>query len=112
MADRYSLRVARGVEFLDKVYPGWDSKIALGRLAMETCDKCILGQLYGDYYRGFREILVSFPATIMYKSADFGFTLYDHEQNSWKESQEVILSKFRELADTWRDAIRGRLENK
>jgi len=45
-------RVAQGAAFLDRVRPGWASVIDVDTLAMRTCRRCLLGQLYGDYGTG------------------------------------------------------------
>lgn len=50
-------RVARGVKLLDKRMPGWDERINLHRLDMGNGTHCVLGQLYGDYYRGLDVLL-------------------------------------------------------
>jgi len=44
-------RVQRGAEWLDTRRPGWADAINLGWLSMTRCNRCILGQLFGDYYR-------------------------------------------------------------
>lgn len=53
--------VRRGAELLDAKHPGWAAKIAVDRLAMESCDDCILGQLYGHFNSGSVAILFSEP---------------------------------------------------
>jgi hypothetical protein len=40
-------RVARGAAFLDEREPGWAARIDLGRLNMDICHRCVLGQLAG-----------------------------------------------------------------
>jgi hypothetical protein len=45
-------RVARGMALLDKRNPGWRTRINLRTLNVETCDNCVLGQVYGDYFLG------------------------------------------------------------
>lgn len=41
---------------LDKVMPGWASKINEHKLNMSNCKLCILGQLYGDYQEGNKQL--------------------------------------------------------
>lgn len=43
-------RVAAGVAWLDQRQPDWWELINLPRLDMWHSCKCVLGQLYGDYY--------------------------------------------------------------
>jgi hypothetical protein len=42
-----TLRVQQGARFLDGVYPGWWKKIDLEKLALDNCDRCVLGQISG-----------------------------------------------------------------
>lgn len=99
-------RVNRGAELLDRVRPGWAREIAADELAMETCDRCLLGQLYGDYHIGFRAVLTSSDSRNLYRAGNFGFTLYDLEQLN---DGPYVMARFAGLADAWRAAIRGRL---
>ena len=52
-------RVARGAALLDEKIPGWDSRIDLDVLDIDSCAQCILGQVFAaesSYYpvaRGF-----------------------------------------------------------
>lgn len=46
-------RARRGAAWLDKkIGRGWRRKIRRRELAMESCQRCVLGQLYGDYGDG------------------------------------------------------------
>ena len=40
-------RVAAGVALLDREQPGWDAGIDLAVLDLSSCQKCIIGQLFG-----------------------------------------------------------------
>lgn len=109
-------RVERGARLLDLMRPGWAREIALDRLAMESCDECILGQLYGDYLSGL-EVLESKFGDEFYElkrpGPKHGFTLFREEQN-WE--QEVVgVDQVREwfvpLTRAWRAEIRKRLES-
>jgi hypothetical protein len=42
-------RVAAGAAWLDAHEPGWVDRIDLGGLDIQSCDRCILGQVYGHY---------------------------------------------------------------
>lgn len=46
--------VHTGMKYLDGISPGWEKKIDLEELQMYSENKCILGQLFGDAYKGFR----------------------------------------------------------
>lgn len=42
-------RAASGARYEDEVNPGWAARIDRGRLDMESCFDCIVGQLHGPY---------------------------------------------------------------
>lgn len=98
---------------LDRVRPGWWREIALDRLAMETCYRCIIGQLYGDYWLGCRELWKSLPSHHLFAASGFGFTLPDEEQDEWIEEHgddgESSDRLFAPLADAWRAEIDRRI---
>jgi hypothetical protein len=47
-----TVTVTRGIAYLDEHLPGWQDEINWSELEMDSCEKCILGQLFGDYKRG------------------------------------------------------------
>lgn len=48
--DDLRVRVAGGAAWLDATSPGWVDKIT-GTLEMSECRMCILGQLFGNFWR-------------------------------------------------------------
>jgi len=54
----------RGAQLLDKRVPGWAQRINLPALDMNSCNDCVLGQLYGDYGVGVDELGLTQPALI------------------------------------------------
>ena len=116
MDEEFDHRVARGAALLDAALPGWEWGIELDALAMERCDHCMLGQLYGDYLNGFRKVLADQPAQTLFSAAAHGFTLLQMEQeqepdtdgDSWYMSYTQANARFRRLADAWRRLIRAR----
>jgi len=46
------VHVACGIEHLDKTSPGWASKVDLDKLDLEDNQRCIVGQLVGNYAGG------------------------------------------------------------
>lgn len=46
----FEKEIEKGVEFLNKIYLDWLSKIDLEKLNMDKPSCCILGQLYGNFY--------------------------------------------------------------
>ena len=49
-----TVTVTRGIALLDEHLPGWQDEIDWDDLEMDTCEKCILGQIFGDYQKGLR----------------------------------------------------------
>jgi hypothetical protein len=108
-------RVKRGAFLLDATTPGWAEKINGDTLAMRWCDKCLLGQLYGDYDDGLKRI-----GLLLYLGWDkgsnketdeaeeiaaaHGFTITDEEYRVAKRDETVWPA----LADAWRIEIRSR----
>ena len=43
-------RVAAGAALLDKKVPGWREQVNLGTLKMNHCGRCVLGQIFGNYW--------------------------------------------------------------
>ncbi len=50
MTDTIAARVARGAALLDEKRPGWDARIDLAVLDLESCRQCVVGQLFGPEY--------------------------------------------------------------
>lgn len=105
MDDTVQERVARGVALLDEVRPSWWRKVALDRLAMESCSNCILGQVYGNYWDGCVMIETQ-TGNYFFSSIRHGFTVPTAEQENYSEE---VCGKFRLLAEAWRAVIRERL---
>jgi hypothetical protein len=91
----YAERVARGAALLDGRRPGWAEAVDLDELELSSCQYCVLGQLYGDFYAG-RTALGLRESEI---SAPYGFDIY-----STREGDE----DFEALAEEWRKLIRAR----
>lgn len=63
--------IAKGVELLDRVYPGWVEEINVGKLNLNSLDNCVLGQLYGNFSVGLSKAV--FPNTPRGSTAAYGF---------------------------------------
>lgn len=108
---RYREQVNRGAKALDEINPGWANRISLKTLAMETCDSCVLGQVYGDYEHGCHEAYRSNVWPRGWLASEMGFTLLTELQDLYQDPEDVILERFRELADDWREAIQERIRD-
>lgn len=100
-------RVALGAGLLDRIIPGWAGRVVGERLAMETCDRCVLGQIHGEYLQGLRAILRMVADPRGFSGADHGFTLRDAEQDCDLTGPipEAIAARLEALADLWRAAL-------
>ena len=48
----FKREIERGAAFLDEHFPGWEDKIDPETLNLEDGCNCILGQVYGAYFKG------------------------------------------------------------
>lgn len=76
-------KIERGMDLLDRVYPGWEHEIDLDELRMMDGNKCVGGQLYGHYGKAKKALGIR-------SGVEYGFV---------------------ELTDEWRAAIIGRLNS-
>jgi hypothetical protein len=95
-------RVAYGVRFLDSVEPGWEDKVDLVKLNMAAGDRCVLGQVFGDYYDAAIKWFGSVDAPT---ARDYGFIARSH-------SMLREITEFHYLRDEWRRVIQERQDLK
>jgi len=86
-------RVADGARLLDAYMPDWASRIDLSILDLENVERCILGQLYGDYLEGLYRLHLCFQQTV-----DNGFTT---PVSSWLPEK----GRFRSLTRCWKKEV-------
>lgn len=84
---------AKGAKRLDEKRPGWAQRIQVERLNMFSGSQCILGQEYGQYQRGWRDVHPTGgdePFAVAY-----GFTLEDPWQHNptWNLLQAAWLKE-------------------
>lgn len=67
-------QVQYGCGLLDKFCPGWADKINLDTFNISLTDRCVLGQLYGNYSKGLDKLMneSGFVAVAEYPY-EFGF---------------------------------------
>lgn len=94
-------RVAKGAALLDQERPGWAKAIDVGRLNIEACSRCVLGQLFGHYESGVTAIPLLGPTG---GRSGRGFTLRGVEA-----SDEEADVNWRLLQDAWIELIADRL---
>lgn len=98
----YRQAVNDGVKFLDKHFgtrTTWVVEIDRLRLDMFDPHKCILGQLFGDYYEGIKQLAKINDLDPVYMSgSDYGFNV-----TSWSlEDIDILKSTWLEVLDSCR----------
>jgi hypothetical protein len=94
--------VYTGMKYLDGISPGWEKKIDLEELNMHNESKCILGQLFGDAYKGFRNE----------DDPDYDGSYGLHHINYRPYKDHGFMNKWHrgtELTEVWKEAILERL---
>lgn len=86
-ADTIAERVAAGARWLDEYEPGWVDRIDLESLDLGSCDRCIAGQLLGDFVN----VDEQWPISTFRETDALGFSLplqrdleYDDLTAAWR----------------------------
>lgn len=87
-------RVARGVALLDERLPGWVDRVNTIKLDIQNCERCVLGQVFGDYFAGSREL------GIWENEEEYGF---DRIQDL--DYIEYMLQDYLDLREEWQRVI-------
>lgn len=86
-------RVAAGSNWLDVIHRGWDEDINLDTLTIDSCDQCVLGQLFERYGDGLEALELDDDDAV-----EFGFDRHTSEHPD----------VYDDLTAAWMDAIRAR----
>lgn len=89
-------RVAAGAGLLDEHAPGWADRIDIDRLNISLCSRCVLGQLYGDYFRGLDAIPAIGTSGDEVGPADYGFF---HTDEGWFPEDDELTAAWRALIE-------------
>jgi hypothetical protein len=92
-ADR---RVAVGERLLDQRVPGWRRVVDGDALDLASCERCVLGQVFGDYERGLIALGISEEDEVIEM---YGFNADDEDGSS---------VSYRSLRAAWRRVLRRR----
>lgn len=95
-------RVAAGAALLDQQLPGWEDMVFPDRLRMQSCDRCVLGQLYDGYEEGVQELF----GHSQEEAIAHGFDLHAGPGASYHPAD--IEADCAELAAAWRAEITRR----
>ena len=101
--EKLKTRVNAGAAYLDSVFPKWFKNINLDKLKLDSQTCCMLGQLYGDYTDGAKELSINRPED---DSDGFHFITTQMGLYSGDEREYVLLTRI------WKNVIRGRLRRK
>lgn len=94
--------VSAGAELLDRKRPDWFLHIIA--LDMGSLTRCVLGQLYGSYDQGCRELELEDELD---EATRYGFTLYGI--GDWLDKNRPLL--WTSLKNLWLDQIQYRLDH-
>ena len=94
--------VKNGATLLDASVPGWYKKIDLDRLDIQHASKCIIGQVFGDYWDGRDLLSINDDNEISH-----GFFLQHNigRKNDYKKRRRF----WKKLNKAWERAIQRRL---
>lgn len=98
--------VQRGAQLLDRKRPGWHGRIDVDQLRMEECERCVLGQVFGEYRDG---LLRLFPGPYLsehWAGSFFGFCLFNEDFFL----VDYVDPQWHELRDLWLGEINQRQE--
>jgi hypothetical protein len=99
----YEAEVARGAAWLDEVAPGWERKIDLSVLNLDSCRQCVCGQVFAEqigWCDGFRFALNEM-ADDWALSSQLGFSLGSIDD--W--------DKWDDLGQAWVHLIKERFDS-
>ena len=78
-----------GAGLLDQHRPGWYNQIDLNKLDQSSAYVCVLGQLYGEYYKG----LDALGIEDMQDRCNYGYSSNDDYDNLTEAWKKIILSR-------------------
>jgi hypothetical protein len=84
-------RVQKGIDLLNGVDLLWFEKVDPKTLAMSSCTRCVLGQIFGQFHTGLEQINLEEPA------ANYGFDRFN---------RGMEIGSFREFVDLKKEWVR------
>jgi hypothetical protein len=106
-------RVQAGIALLDEKGPAdWRERIDFATLNLQSRRNCVLGQIYGYYNDGLRELGVTQFDFDDFPGAPYGFMLekeyFDYLEDmeaDYTEGGNTLDAAFRELSAAWKAAL-------
>lgn len=124
------VRARRGAELLDQVAPRWFNHIDIAELSMESCTRCIIGQLtlmtdllgppprpgelidYATYSMGLQRLndVTKYGLDLLdeYGDIEHGFNNDDYDENDHYLEEDVIAQNWLDLGRAWVIEINAR----
>ncbi len=88
-------RVRAGAQLLDHAIEGWPHRVKPERLEIHSLHRCVLGQLYGDYHEGARQLQLSSEA-----ATQNGFFTQEEDH-----AGDAACREYAELGALWKEEI-------
>lgn len=104
--------IARGAELLDKVRPGWELQLDLGELDVNSCFRCVLGQVFAPLVLSLAQVGTQtngYDLGIMMLCGDDGGA----DIAEWARDHGFAARRFegyKELTEGWRQFVKDRLD--
>lgn len=118
----FEAEIAEGVKFLDANHPGWELELDLGKLKMQDCHECVLGQIVCEYNMAIETELV--PLDLVGDEIGFdipewagngAFDMVHHYEpdldhfNVRSKAFRIITHYYEVLTDEWGAMVKDRL---
>jgi hypothetical protein len=84
--------VERGIEILDVAAPGWEQRIALDDLDMQSCNNCMLGLLFGRFSEGKDALGIKLGQTYGF-ALPRGLKTAHESRQAWKELRRLWIEE-------------------
>ena len=109
MSTKLKRAVAKGATVLDGNRPGWHRIVKISELDMINPEKCVLGQLKGNYWEG--AVLMGIHPR-EFESHGFVAPLNKEPQESYDAFLKVQQQTWSTLTELWKNEIRKRRKGK
>ena len=96
------IAVTEGASLLDQYRPGWERLLDLSILDLSDEYKCVLGQLYGEYWNGCHAV------PVLDNAAEFGFDIPEPSGRCVKPISSA--EWYHQLDQAWISLIKNRFD--
>jgi hypothetical protein len=105
ISEDIKLAVKNGAAWLDENHEGWENRIDLPKLSMNSCTNCVVGQAVGEFYESIAEAAKSeeFSDDSFEWAAENGFHHPSNEDCHY--SLREIDTYYRQLEAAWTEEV-------